>query len=416
MKNDTPLTDGLGRKLRIVSVTTMFPHPGDPMNGLFVERRIEALARRAELVALVPVPFFPLVSRLVPQYRARREIPRRARGESYDVVYPRYFSVPRFLKPLDGFSVAICLWWQLRRLRRAGFRPDILDCHLAYPEGFAGILLRRWFGFKVVVTLRGHDINELPKYPVRKRQVELALARADRIFSVAGALAEAAITMGAPRQRTSVSPNGVDLERFKVGDRSSARSELGLPPDRPIVLSIGYLVARKGFDHLIEGLALLVRRRRPAPLLVIVGGPGGEAYVKPELDRLVESLALHEHVRFVGPRPNEELPLWYQACDVFALLSSKEGRPNVVIEALACGRPVVATRAWGIPELVSSEDLGLLVPSPPSPEETASAIGRALDQEWSERRVSAEARERSWNAVARQLDCEMHALVSGALH
>jgi glycosyltransferase involved in cell wall biosynthesis len=417
MTSEVNANEELGRRLKVVSVATMFPNPGDPMNGLFVEQRIRALGKKVDLVVFAAVPYFPLASLLIPRYRNRRKIPRTGEGPrigdgpGYPIRFIRYLSVPKFLKPLDGVFLAASVLWHLLALKRKGFQPDVLDTHLAFPEGYACVLLKRWVGAPVTTVLRGHDINELPLFPGRGRQVRRALAGADRVFAVAAALIEEAENLGASSDRTRVSPNGVDTDRFTDGDPVEARRQLNLPSDRKIVLSIGYLVERKGFQHLLRALVHMGEEERRKILLVIMGGPGGDVYFKPELERIVEEEGLEDSVFFAGVRPQTELPLWYQACDVFSLMSAREGRPNVVIEALACGRPIVATRAWGIPELVTDGENGCLVPSPPTPAQASEALLRALEADWDKEALAQTVRSRSWDRVAEEMVTEMHAIL-----
>jgi glycosyltransferase involved in cell wall biosynthesis len=155
----------------------------------------------------------------------------------------------------------------------------------------------------------------------------------------------------------------VDLELFAPQDRSAARRELSLDAEGPVVLSVGWLIPRKGHDLAIRAVAAM-----PEVTLLIVG-EGAEA---PALKRLAAQLGLSQRVRFLGSMPQERLAWVYSAADVLLLASSREGLPNVVLEALACGTPVVATAVWGTPEVVAPQ-AGRLVN-----ERTPAAIAGAL--------------------------------------
>jgi teichuronic acid biosynthesis glycosyltransferase TuaC len=390
--------------MRILSISTMYPNVSQPISGIFVRNRLEALAKLATLTVVSPIPYFPLVSRFIPLYSERMSIPYSANNAEYNVIYPRFFSVPKILKPLDGLFLAIAVYQHICRMRSQGEDFDIIDAHLAFPEGFAAILLGRIFKKPTTITLRGHDINELPRFPVRRLQVRYALRRADRIFAVAAALKDGAIGLGADAGKIFVSCNGVDHRIFKPVDSRLARSQLGLPGDKRILLSVGYLVERKGFQHLIESMNILVNKLGVKDvLLYIVGGRGGEEYVKPKLDKLISQYGLATYVHFAGARPNDELVFWYNACDLFALMSSKEGWPNVILEAMACGKPVVANRAWGIPEIVCSDDYGCLVPNPPQAEIVAQTLFSALNRTWDKSVIVNYAQKQSWEMVAKRL-------------
>ncbi len=399
--------------MKIISISSMFPNPMQPISGIFVQNRLSALARLTELRVISPIPYFPFIAKILPRYRERSGIPKNDLHGPYPIYYPRFLSVPKFLKPLDGIFLFLALWPLLRQLRRSGFDFDLIDAHLAYPEGYAcrflGWILRK----KVCVTLRGHDINDIPDFPVRKRQVVFSLKKADRVYAVSAALKTGAVALGADAERILVSTNGVDIAHFIPSDRNQARLKLGLPLEGRLVLSIGYLVHRKGFHHLIKALDVLVNKLGMYDIrLCILGGPGGEDYAKPLLDELIQSFQLQDHIFFSGQKPNRELPDWYNACDVFALMSSKEGWPNVILEAMACGKPVVANAVWGIPEIVKSEAYGFLVKDPPQPEATADALRRALEKVWDHGEIIAYARAQTWDKVAEYLLADMRTLVA----
>jgi glycosyltransferase involved in cell wall biosynthesis len=169
-----------------------------------------------------------------------------------------------------------------------------------------------------------------------------------------------------------------------------------LPTDRPILLSVGTLLELKGFHILIDALAR-IRRVRPDITLVIVG----EGPYRPSLEKQIRKLGLQENVKLIGARPHEELSQWYSAADVFCLASSREGWANVIMEALACGCPVVATRVSGTPEILVSPSLGLLVERTPAAFELA--INDALQRKWNSDTISAHARAHGWDKVASKL-------------
>jgi glycosyltransferase involved in cell wall biosynthesis len=179
---------------------------------------------------------------------------------------------------------------------------------------------------------------------------------------------------GVPAGKLVLIPGGVDATRFAPTlPRAAARQKLGLPPDRPLLLTVRRLYARMGLENLVAAMVMVVREQ-PAALLLI-GGAG------PLEGRLREAVAVHglgENVRLLGYVPEERLPLYYRAADLFVLPTVElEGFGLVTLEALACGTPVLGTPVGGTVEILSGLDPALLCRSP-QPDDLAEGIGRLL--------------------------------------
>jgi teichuronic acid biosynthesis glycosyltransferase TuaC len=374
----------------------MFPSRALPNHAVFVKHRIHKMARLAGIKIIVPVPYFPFVTHLK-RYSFRKKIPQKDIIDGLEVYYPRFLSIPGILKPLDGlFLFLSSLIFIKIHLKKFDF--DIIDSHLAYPDGYSAVLLGKTMKKPVSITLRGHDINNTPKYPVRRLQLKYALKNAEQIFSVASALKSEALKLGAAREKIFVTGNGVDTEVFKPLDMYNSRQKLDLPKDKKIIVSVGNLVERKGFHILLQALRRLIDRGRTNLYLVIVGGPGEEGDYSEQLHNLIENLKISGFVSLVGPQKNSDLPLFYNAADLSCLASSKEGWANVLLESLACGRPVVATNVWGTPEVISSKEYGILTDR--NPESLANALEEALTRSWNHKRISSYAGKFTWDDIA----------------
>jgi len=393
----------------VLVVSTMWPNRALPVHALFVQQRIRALSRRIPLTVCSPTPSFPLVQRFFPKYAHRAHVPDREEQFGMDVRFPRFTSIPAVAKPLDGWFVYQCLRRYVKQQKLEG-RLALLDSHLAFPDGWAAVRLGRELDVPVTVTLRGHDINELVHTRGRRSMVIEALQGADRVFGVAQALCDAAIELGAPPERTAAALNGVDVQRFRVEDRREARARVDLPLDAQVILSVGHLTRRKGFHVLLDAAAKLNDQGRDLRV-VIAGGPGEEGNVERELRDQSAALGIDDRVIFTGAVRNEELIDWYNAADVFCLASEKEGWPNVVLEALACGTPVVATAVWGTPEILPSEELGLLV-AYGDDAALAQALGTALDRTWDRARLRTHAEAHSWDRTADGLVEQMQSVLA----
>lgn len=342
--------------MRLLVYTMLFPNARQPHHGVFVRERLWRYRERhgAELSVVAPVP------------RARRAwsgVPRHELDDGVPVAHPRFWSLPG---PLDAGRVALMASGSRAELLAAGRRlqPDVLDAHFAWPDGVAAARLAddlsAALGRRVplVVTARGTDLNLSARAPRVARELRAGLARADHVLCVAEALRREVLALGVPGDKVSTLRNGVDGRRFTPGDRAAARLATGLPAGRAVLLCVGHLVHRKGQHLLLEALA---KSHAPGarPLLVLVGqGPDGEA-----LRAQAARLGLSDSVQFAGAVHPQRLPDWYRAADALVLPSLREGWPNVVLEALACGTPVLATEVWGTPEILTGCRAGLLVPA-----------------------------------------------------
>jgi glycosyltransferase involved in cell wall biosynthesis len=241
-------------------------------------------------------------------------------------------------------------WPTVERLWRGGYRFDAIDAHYFYPDGVAAAMIARRLDVPVVITARGTDINLIPAQ-ARPRQLILAAAgQAAAMITVCQALKDSLVELGVEEAKVTVLRNGVDLETFHPADRRAARAKLGL--HRPTLLSVGGLITRKANDLTIRALAEL-----PGHDLLLAGeGPERGA-----LEALAKSLGVGDRVRFLGRVAHHGLAETYSAADALVLASSREGWANVLLEAMACGTPVVASNVWGTPEVVAAPEAGRLM-------------------------------------------------------
>jgi glycosyltransferase involved in cell wall biosynthesis len=226
----------------------------------------------------------------------------------------------------------------------------------AYPDGCAAILAARAFGKPCVVKVHGTDINNIAKRPSARAVLRRVLPMADALVSVSAGLSDELEGLGVPRAKIHLVANGVDKAVFAPRDKRAARRALGVPESAPVVLFAGRLESGKGMAELLEAAAI-VRARVPGFVLAVLGEGDWAA-------RVAEAAAASNGgIVAPGVRPLKEVAEWLTACDVFTLPSWMEGTPNVVLEALASGRPVVATRVGGIPGVLPEPDAGRLVPA-----------------------------------------------------
>ncbi|MCF8107523.1 MAG: glycosyltransferase [Desulfohalobiaceae bacterium] len=379
--------------MNILVFTTVYPNQAQPGLGVFVRERMKRVAARHQMEVIAPVPWFPLARVLKAGYRPR--VPRLEEQDGIRVHHPRFFSVPGLFKCLDGLFVFLSVLITVLRLRKS-FPFELIDAHFAYPDGLAAILLGKVLHVPVTVTLRG-TIVPLSAYLLRRFQIRWVLKQADRVIAVSGSLKAKALEIG-PQRDIRVIPNGVDTDRFYPVPPQEARQELGLDQQARILVSVGGLVRRKGFHRVLEVLPDLVESHADLQY-VIIGGPSVEGDIGPELEDQANRLGLNGRVRFTGPLPPDQVRTWLNAADLFCLGTSNEGWANVLMESLACGTPVVATDVGGNAEIVSRQELGIIVPFGDSAK-LRQALIDCLSSKWDHEAILAHSRSRSWEKVA----------------
>ena len=352
------------RPLRLLTFTTLFPNSEQPNHGVFVENRLRRLVASGEVesVVVAPVPYFPSTARCFGEWARYPRVARQEMRHGLSIHHPRFPVIPRVGMSIGPVLLAAATIGLVRRLLAMGMGFDVIDAHYFYPDGVSALWIGRHLRRPVVITARGTDINLLPQYDLPRRMICWGIANADRLIAVSEALKGALVDLGAVPDGVEVLRNGVDLSTFGPTDRRTARQRLSLT--RPTLLSVGHLIERKGHDRVIEAM-----RQLPDFDLMIVGeGPEREP-----LGRLARRVGVADRVRFLGSRPHATLPEVYGAADALVLASSREGWANVLLEAMACGTPVVASNIWGNPEVVNTPASGVLME-----QNTPSGIARAV--------------------------------------
>jgi len=283
---------------------------------------------------------------------------------------------------------------------RDTFHFQLIDAHFGFPDGVAAYHLARKLQIPYTVTLRGNETMH-GRSRLRLQQIQRALRGASRVIVVSSPLRAYAAQLGVDDNRIELIPNGVDAELFHQGNREHIQNDLGVDSSKFNLLSAGYLIERKG-HHLLAKATSILRSRGVDAHLWIAGGPGREGDFSAAIRRAVADLGLQDFVHFLGALPPSRLAEWMQACDVFCLASNREGWPNVVNEALACGTPVVSVRVGGIPELIPSDTYGFISESA-DPAAIAELLLIARSRAWDRNSISEWGTSRSWDNVASQV-------------
>ncbi len=356
-------------RLRVLILTNLFPTPWDPLRGAFNRQQFERLGQHHDVDVLTAVSFTERMAGVKGEVQVNH-----LHTDHFVFYYP-----PRIGRPLHAMCWLLSLLWQRgRKLRAASY--DCLLVSWAYPDAAAVRWLARRLGIPYVVKVHGSDLNVHALQTLVRPQVRAALRGASAVVAVSQALADKAATLDADPSHVHVIYNGVDPTLFSPGSRDKARWQLKLLPDAPLVLYVGNLKASKGCLDLLEAFPALLGVH-PQARLVFVGDGACQA---PLLER-AKALGCEERVLLAGPVAHHALADWFRAADLLCLPSHNEGVPNVVLEAMACGIPVVATDVGGIPEVLPPH-AGILVP-PHDRAALAAALIDASGREWNSQAI-----------------------------
>ncbi|MEM6365044.1 MAG: glycosyltransferase, partial [Planctomycetota bacterium] len=328
------------------------------------------------------------------------------------VIRPRFFQPPK----VGGYIQSEAMLGAIRRAFRKldGFKPDLIDAHFIYPDGVAAAAFAKQLGLPFMVTCRGEDILRFPSLRILGPKIRGALAQADRVVALSDEIANAAIQNHADPKRVVTIPNGVNTEQFRPDESSTVRSELGIEPDAKLIVSVGNLQERKGFHLLVDAMPTILAKHPDTHLIIVGGAARSGTNYGGVIREHISKHQLTDRVHLVGAVAHENLFRYYSASDCFALMTSREGSPNVLLEALACGVPAVATAIGGIPEVLRDERLGLLL-SERTAADAATGILQAFAKTWDRPLIREIMLDRDWRRVATRVQSVFTELASDRL-
>jgi glycosyltransferase involved in cell wall biosynthesis len=372
-----------------------FPSALEPWRGPYNRRQIECLAKLCRVTAIDPMPWPRLL-------RNRRAWALAARPdnvlEGMMIHHPVFWYLPVLGRGSLWRGVASAAERALKR--EPEVRWDVILATFAYPHGLAAKRLAERLGVPYLIKARGTDLHSLSASGARHNLTAEAVRGAAGIVAVSRNLADIALQLGAKPDGVHVLTNGIDANSFQVLDRAGARRELGLSEGVKYVLFVGNLLPVKGIDVLMEAFVAM-RARNPSlfaqtQLLIAGDGPKQGWVVR----RMAEE-GLGGSVKLLGHVGREKVARLMNAADVLALPSRNEGCPNVVLEALCCGTPVVAARVGAVPDLLD-ESCGSIAP-PEDSTKYSLAMEQALTKQWDRAALRRRVEGMTWEANAQAL-------------
>lgn len=358
----------VSRSIKTILFSSLFPNEQEPSLGIFVENRLRHLIQHfpVDCRVIAPVPFFPFKGEIFGRYGRMAAIARQEERSGLKIDHPRFLAVPKVGMRLTPLTLAQAGIRAMERLRQQGFDADLIDAHYLYPDGVAAARMARHFGKPFVLTARGSDVTEIADYPFAWKQMRQAIEAAGRVITVSQSLKRALVTKGIDPATVTVLRNGVDLQRFSPTRRAETRAALGLRG--PVLLYVGWLIPRKRLDLVLAATAAHTQ------VTTLIVGTGPDAA---RLKKQTQALNIADRVHFLGAKKPAELAPLYSAADVLLLPSDREGWANVLLEAMACGTPVVTRDVGAGADLVTSDAAGRIAAAGTA-DAVADAVGNIL--------------------------------------
>jgi teichuronic acid biosynthesis glycosyltransferase TuaC len=373
--------------LKIALVTSVFPVPWDLTRGRPVYETARALSELAEVEVFFTTATYPRHKWLRPRGFFDGELPTDYALPGVSMQAFGYPALPMVSRPLNGLVSAALITPRVR-----AFSPDVVLAYWIYPEGYGALRAARRLGKPCIIGSRGSDIRVRDR--VSARFTGIALRGADHVLTVSDELRGQAIERyGANAQSVTTIVNGCNTDLFRLRDRTVVRSGLQIPASASLITFVGRIVEAKGVAELVRSFTVLAQERPELRLALV-----GDGVYMPTLLRQIEASGLRERVHTPGAVTPTEVAQWISASNLLCLPSHSEGYPNVLVEALASGVPVVATDVGGTREIVDA-DCGALIAARDEPA-LQRALGEVLDRRWDAAALSARFG-RSWQDVAR---------------
>jgi len=390
----------------LLTISNLYPRPDQPACGVFNAQFFDALAEawktetRNTGSALRNICLVP--SWRVCQWRAIT----RWRDTRQTVYLTRY--LPVFYLPVAGrLWNSLFYTLALRQIRDLAMQCDIVFATWLYPDCVAAAQLARKCELPLWIKVHGGDILHLGD-SIRGKAILKTCHQAEGIICVSRLLVQQLVDAGIDAHKVHSVDNGVNSVLFHPINRDEALKRCRTYgcdiPDGdmpPIVLFVGRLVGIKGLTDLLSAWQQLLAKSAPRPRLWILG----EGELEQTLENQAKSHGIDDTISFLGTRPHDEIPYWMNAADCVCLPSTREGMPNVVLESLACGKPVVASDVGEVPYLVTQGKTGLVVSRHVGdfPAHLACAIRQALETPWDSRTIAESVGHYTWEHAAQKV-------------
>jgi len=381
-------------KPKLLIFSNVYPRSLTPNTGFYVRDQILQLKEFFEIKMIVATPVRSLKKRLV----TREYI------DGIEVIQPDYRTVPK-----------IGVFFSAGNYERAAagivddlykeFPFEMIVSYWTYPEGYAAGRLARKYRVPLVIRPRGSDINLFVSKPGLRFLIKRSLKRADKVIPNAESVLRKIRSLGISEKKSLYILNGVNTREFHHMSMDACRKNLDFAEGKKYILFIGNFRPVKGVDFILEAIKRLDREQRSVLRFIFLGSGPQEQLIR---ETAKELRAVN--IRIIGDVPHDRLVVWMNAANLLCLPSLNEGCPNVVMEAMSCGLPVVASRVGAVPELINDPELGVVVP-PGDVDALADGIVKGVHTGWRRDKMMDRVKELDWPRVARRLRDEFMKLM-----
>jgi glycosyltransferase involved in cell wall biosynthesis len=398
--------------MHIGVLTHNYPRFTGDFSGTFVEALCDELARQGHPVT-VWAPYDPAYQRPLTYWPGPAPVTLRL----YRYAWPARLHRLGYMRSMQSdLALRLEAYLLSPALFAAGIRqvladaprlqPDVLHAHWVLPNGFIGAVASRRLGIPLAVSVPGSDAQVAAKNPLFRRMAAFTFAQARLLTANSAELRDAVLPLGADLNKFDMIIYGTDPAALRPDARGTAdlRARLGIAAATPVILCVGRMVHKKGFDVLIRSLAAAPLQGRDLAVVMVGGGDQLGAW-----QQLAQELGVAKRIQWVGSVPKTEIGVYYNLADMLAMPSvSKpaDGLNVCVLDAMSCAKPVVASTVAGNPLAVLDGVTGLLVPEQ-DPAALATAVAALLDNPQQAQAMGVAARRRieeelGWPQLARR--------------
>lgn len=378
------------KKGNLLVIGNKFPDQEDIyIGGIFIKNQIKYLSKYFEKIyVIIPSPISISTVEKMPT--------KNYKFENIQVYFIRYIDIPLFYFICRDLWVKIEVYYVSNFIKNHGIQFNLVHAHNTWRAGCVGVGIKKMFNVPVVITEHTSKIL----HDAIEKEDSLFIKTwngCDGIIRVNKKDMELFKNMGISEKKVFSIPNGFDHKLFYQLDKDLVREKLNLPIGKIILLSVGALLPAKGYMYMLETMKQIIETRLDVLYIII-----GEGKFKKELEAKIDKMDLRDYVLLLGSKPHQEISLWMNSCDLFILPSLRESFGIVQIEAMACGKSVVATRNGGSEEIIMNDKLGFLV-EPADPEDLAEKIFLALDRKWDRDKILVYAEQFTWENIAEEI-------------